>query len=230
MRPGRVAKPTEAELSGDGVIRSCAVTRIQRHKKGLLRFVQDPQGGWTADLAGRLPGRGVYVLPAAVNLRASLERRGVAQGEQEQRLAQVGSGLVARFLDGLGLARRAGCLRRGLRDVTEAVQGGGRPVVLLLAADTAVHTRQKMAQLIHRHALEDVWELLDREQFGLACGNNGPVAVLAVMDFRMGDRVRNDALRWRDFFQVAESPVVGELGVTRGRKRPSGVGDVAQGQ
>ncbi len=98
----------------------------------------------------------------------------------------------------------------------------------MLAADTAVHTRQKVAQLIHRHALEDVWELLDREQFGLACGNNGPVAVLAVMELKMGDRVRNDALRWRDFF--SESSLGGELGVTRGRRRPSGAGDVAQGQ
>ncbi|MEO5353679.1 MAG: DUF448 domain-containing protein [Magnetococcus sp. XQGC-1] len=229
MRPGKVADPADAGVVGESLIRSCAVTRMQRHKKGLLRFVQDPQGEWTADLAGRLPGRGVYVLPTPANLRAFFKRRGVAQGEWEQRLAHVGSGLVARFLDGLGLARRAGCLRRGLRDVTEAVQGGGRPV-LLLAADTAVHTRQKVAQLIHRHTLEDVWELLDRERFGLACGNNGPVAVLAVMDLKMGDRVRNDALRWRDFFQVTESPPSGELGVTRGRRTPSGAGDVAQGQ
>lgn len=184
-----------------------------------------------ADLAGRLPGRGVYVLPVPVHLRAFLKRRGVGPTEQEVHLALVGNGLSARFLEGLGLARRAGCLRRGLRDVSEAVQGGERPVVLL-ASDTAMNTRQKLAQLVHRYALEEVWELLDRERFGLACGNNGPVAVLAVTAFRMGDRVRHDALRWRDF-HVPESSGVGSgaHGVTGSRWRPPAeAGDAAQGQ
>ncbi|MEO5364447.1 MAG: DUF448 domain-containing protein [Magnetococcus sp. DMHC-8] len=175
------------------------MTRQHRPREELLRFVQDPQGCWVADLAGRLPGRGLYVLPDPVPMRALLKRRGMDPVGIDAALQQVGTALTVRFLDSLGLARRAGCLRRGLRDVVDAVQGGGRPVVLL-AADTAVHTRQKLAQLIHRHALEDVWELLDRERFGLACGNNGPVAVLAVTDERMANRVRNDALRWQAFF------------------------------
>lgn len=192
--PGEPLDPASA--SG---LRSCSITRLQRPKQGLLRFVPDPQGVWTADLAGRLPGKGVYAIPAPDTLRAFLKRRGVVPSDIDARLEQVGDALSARFLDGLGLARRAGCLRRGLRDVSEAVQSGGRPLVLL-AADTALNTRQKLDQLIRRYALEDVWEMLNRERFGLACGNNGPVAVLAVMDVRMGDRVRSDALRWRDFF------------------------------
>ncbi|MBF0460814.1 MAG: DUF448 domain-containing protein [Magnetococcales bacterium] len=216
MMPGKPdnSTPAEVEVQSDNGTRSCAVTRQHRPRPGLLRFVLDPQGRWMADLAGRLPGRGVSVLPSPVQVRSLLKRRGVGADEMEAILQQVGQGLTARFLDGLGLARRAGCLRRGLRDVSEAVQGGGRPV-LLLATDTAVHTRQKVIQLIHRYTLQDVWELLDREQFGLACGNNGPVAVLAVMDVRMGDRVRSDALRWRDFFH----PVDEKAGTSRSPQR-----------
>ncbi|MBF0160921.1 MAG: DUF448 domain-containing protein [Magnetococcales bacterium] len=202
MKSGKNAKrpaAPKAPPQEDGV-RSCAVTRQHRPKKALLRFVQDAQGGWTADLNGRLPGRGLYVVPTPANLRALAKRWGML-GEVEGLLQRVGSGLVARFLDGLGLARRSGSLRRGLRDVSEAVQGGERPI-LVLAADTAIHTRQKVAQLIHRYTLEDVWELLDREQLGLACGNNGPVAVLAVVELGMAERIRSDALRWRDFFSM----------------------------
>ncbi len=208
MMPEKPADPVTArtDRAGDSGTRSCSVTRQQRPRQDLLRFVSDPQGRWVADLAGRLPGRGVYVIPSPVPLRAFLKRRGVAPTEMDAMLQSVGRALSARFLDGLGLARRAGCLRRGLRDCSEAVAGGGRPV-LLLAADTADNTRQKLAQLIHRYTLEDVWELLDREQFGLACGNNGPVAVLAVMEVRMGDRVRHDARRWRDFFAPGDAPV-----------------------
>lgn len=193
------AWPGEPLDPGEGGLRSCSVTRMQRPKQGLLRFVPDPHGVWTPDLAGRLPGKGLYAIPAPETLRAFLKRRGLLPSEMEACLAQVGEALSARFLDGLGLARRAGCLRRGLRDVSEVVQGGARPIVLL-AADTALNTRQKLDQLIHRYALEDLWELLDRERLGSACGHNGPVAVLAVTDVRMADRVRNDALRWRDFF------------------------------
>lgn len=197
MDPAWPGEPLDA--SRESGLRSCVVTRLQRPKQGLLRFVADPQGEWRADLAGRLPGKGLYVVPAPANLRSVLKRRGTPPTEIETRLEQIGSALSARFLDGLGLARRAGCLRRGFRDLAEAVQSGGRPTVLL-AADTAANTRQKLAQLIHRHGLDDVWELLDRERFGLACGNNGPVAVLGVVDDRMSHRIRIDALRWRDFF------------------------------
>lgn len=187
--------------SAKGTLRSCAVTRIQRPREQLLRFVLNPAGQWTADLMGRLPGRGLYVIPSRVNVRALLKRRSVAPAEIDVILEHLAAALSGRFLDGVGLSRRAGCLCRGLRDVSETVQGGERPI-LLLAADTAVNTRQKLGQLVRRYALEDVWELLDREQLGLACGNNGPVAVLAVMGSGMGRRVQADALRLRDFFNA----------------------------
>lgn len=198
-------RDTAAPESGDdldiGTDRFCVITRARRPKERLLRMVLDPAGRWTVDVIGRLPGRGLYVIPNPVHVRTFLKKRHMTPAEIEATLLSLGEALSGRFLDGIGLARRAGCLRRGLRDVSDAIQGGQRPL-LLLAADTAVHTRKKMEQLMHRYALEEIWELLDRERLGLACGNNGPVAVLAVTNSGMGRRVRGDALRWRDFLSV----------------------------
>lgn len=184
-----------------GTGRFCVVTRTRWPKERLLRMVLDPSGRWTVDVTGRLPGRGLYVIPNSVHVRTFLKKRRMSPAEIEPLLLSLGEALSGRFLDGIGLARRAGCLRRGLRDVSDALQGGHRPL-LVLAADTAVHTRKKIEQLMHRYALEEIWELLDRERLGLACGNNGPVAVLAVTNSGMGRRVRGDAFRWREFLNV----------------------------
>jgi predicted RNA-binding protein YlxR (DUF448 family)/ribosomal protein L7Ae-like RNA K-turn-binding protein len=192
----------EAAEEEDRTLRQCAVTRTRQAKERLLRLVSDPQGQWTVDLSGRLPGRGVHVQSDPQIIRRFLQRRGGTTAV-EPLLEQTGQGLTGRVLDGLGLARRAASLRRGLRDVTEGVEAGERPLIVL-AADTAVHTRQKLSQLVHRHPGLEVWELLDRERLGLACGNNGPVAVLGVTEPRMAKRVRNDLLRWRDFFSSGQ--------------------------
>ncbi|MBF0116650.1 MAG: DUF448 domain-containing protein [Magnetococcales bacterium] len=191
------------EEEEETTLRQCAVTRTRQAKERLLRLVSNPQGQWTVDLAGRLPGRGVHVQPDPQSIRRFLQRRGGASVAVEPLLEQTGQGLTGRVLDGLGLARRAASLRRGLRDVTEGVESGERPLIVL-AADTAVHTRQKLDQLRHRFPALEVWELLDRERLGLACGNNGPVAVLGVTEPRMAKRVRHDLLRWRDFFSSGQ--------------------------
>ena len=183
----------------DRLQRRCVITRNLRPKEQLLRFVLDPNGCPVADLSGRLPGRGVYVLPSQGNIRTFLKRRGVKGAEAEEMLLTVGMAISRRFLQGLGLARRAGCLLRGFRDVAETVQSGQEPL-LLLASDTAANTREKLERLIRKHGVEEPWELLDRARFGAACGNNGPLAILAVTRCGMIHRVRTDALRWRDFF------------------------------
>ncbi|WP_130473064.1 DUF448 domain-containing protein [Candidatus Magnetaquicoccus inordinatus] len=203
MGPGRCVKGGGAKGDGvtdaeEGVFRQCAVTRTRRRKEHLLRLVSDPQGQWTVDLPGRLPGRGVHVLPDPQVVRRFLQRRGGAMVAVDPLLEQVGKALTSRILDGIGLARRAGCLQRGLRDVSEGVAAGAKPLILL-AADTAQHTRQKLQQLLHRHAALEMWELLDRERFGNACGSSGPVAVLGVTELRMAERLRHDLLRWREF-------------------------------
>jgi predicted RNA-binding protein YlxR (DUF448 family) len=42
-------------------IRQCVGCRTRSEKKSLVRFVRHPEGGWQADPAARLVGRGAYL-------------------------------------------------------------------------------------------------------------------------------------------------------------------------
>ena len=69
----------------DGPLRRCLATRAVRPKSALLRFVVGPDGTLVPDLAGRLPGRGLWITPerdivasaAAKNLFAKAARERV---------------------------------------------------------------------------------------------------------------------------------------------------------
>lgn len=184
------------------------MSRVRFPQAHLLRFVKSPDGLLVEDISGKLPGHGLYVLPTVGNINRLMKRSGIV-GETEAVVGRCGLSLSRRFLDGLGLARRAGVVRRGVREVDALLQAGHRPF-LVLAADTAVHTRQKLSGVLRRCALEkmvelEMVELLDRESLGVACGWSA-AAVLAVDDPGLGHRLRVDAFRWRAFHQ---SPEVG---------------------
>lgn len=196
-RPERVVSPDDEAKTE----RLCVVSRVHLPQKELLRFVPGPLGHWVEDLSGRLPGRGVYVVPSARNIRMLFKRQrgGGAEGVDEV-LARLGPALTRRCLEGLGLARRSGALQRGVREVAELMQQGRRPL-LLLATDTATHTREELEKITRKYALPAVLELLDRQRFGMIWGG-GDVAVLAVTDRSMANRVRVDVKRWQTFFAV----------------------------
>ncbi|MBF0143875.1 MAG: DUF448 domain-containing protein [Magnetococcales bacterium] len=205
----------EGDPGAEVGVRSCFISRTRHPREVLLRFVVDPFGNLVEDLSGRLPGRGIYVVPDRGTLQALAKRKdalrrffpgGVAVPPMELLLPRLEVGFSRRLMDGIGLARRSGNLRTGLRGAEESLEGGEGPL-LLLAADTAAHTREKFARLLARwaregHEGESLEGLLDRERFGLACGK-GPVAVLAVLGRKMVLRVRSDAWRWRTLFEVA---------------------------
>ena len=53
----------------DGPERRCIVTRATGPKEGLIRFVLGPDDEVVPDLAGKLPGRGIWVAPTPRPLR-----------------------------------------------------------------------------------------------------------------------------------------------------------------
>ena len=64
------ARKARKGMAGDGGgapsdpgMRRCIVTRTKKLREEMLRFVVDPDGRVTPDVAMRLPGRGVWVLP-----------------------------------------------------------------------------------------------------------------------------------------------------------------------
>jgi predicted RNA-binding protein YlxR (DUF448 family) len=96
----------------------------------MIRFVVGPDSRVVPDLAGRLPGRGLWVAAD----RASVEtaaKKGLFSRSARTALkaspdlaAQVEVLLLRRLLDGLGLARRAGDLVTGFEKVVSTVSEG----------------------------------------------------------------------------------------------------------
>ncbi|MCA6227686.1 MAG: RNA-binding protein [Phenylobacterium sp.] len=120
-----------------------------RPRETMIRFVAGPDGWVTPDLAGRLPGRGLWV----ASDRSSVEtaaRRGLFSRAARATLRadpdladQVERLLLRRLLDGLGLARRAGELVFGFEKVLAALSGG-RAAWLIEALDGSADGRRKI--------------------------------------------------------------------------------------
>ncbi|MBF0427661.1 MAG: DUF448 domain-containing protein [Magnetococcales bacterium] len=191
----------QAEPSRDGHIhgdevpwRRCAITRNRRPKEQLLRFVVDPQGRLTEDLAGRLPGRGIYVIPDQKRVTALLARHKISGEEAETLLARLKLSLEKRLMDGVGLARRAKSCQVGLREVEELLKRGQRP--LLLLATDAGSIQEKLAHVIKDMEDIEVLKILDRAHLSsLWAGRE--VTLAAITNPGVGQRIRMDAARWR---------------------------------
>src|SRR4051812_13786313 len=57
-------EPREEDPARDGPLRRCVATRAVKPKSELLRFVVGPGDVLVPDVAGRLPGRGLWITPA----------------------------------------------------------------------------------------------------------------------------------------------------------------------
>jgi len=149
------ASPADPEQDADreqGPQRRCLVTRAVRPKAELVRFVISPEGEVTPDLAGRLPGRGLWVgaerglVETAVKKHLFAKAAGTdarAPADLADRVAWL---LRQRALERLGLARRAGAAIAG-HDKVEALLRAGRAGLLLAAADGSADGRRRLAAL-----------------------------------------------------------------------------------
>lgn len=184
----------------DDPVRSCFVTRRRCAREELVRFVVDPGGEVRPDVAGRLPGRGMWlsaerdVVDKAVgrNLFARAARRPVrvdpGLADEVERL------LAARVLDGLGLARRAGELVGGYEKVRAAL-AGRRVAVLVEAQDAAADGRRKLRSLAPD---APVIAAFGRSELGRALGRDEVVHV-AVAPGTLAQRLVTDARRLDGF-------------------------------
>ena len=132
--------------------RRCIVSGEVSETGALVRFVVDPEGTVVPDVAGDLPGRGMWlssrreVLDTArtkgLFARAARMRVSVDEG-----LADLTERLLARrSLDTLGLARRAGRAVVGFQKV-RALLGSGEAAVLIAARDAATDGKAKLRRV-----------------------------------------------------------------------------------
>lgn len=173
--------------------RSCIVTREAKAKEGLIRFVVSPKGELVADLAGKLPGRGIYVSCSKLLMAEAIAKKLFSRAAQEQVsipegfLEKTELQLRQRVADALSLARKAGQVLTGFEKVEEALHSG-QVAALVHASDAGDDGVKKLKtedipvfQLLPREMLSQV---LGRENAVHVAVTHGPAAELFIESAR----------------------------------------------
>jgi len=171
-RPDAPAAEEAAEA-----MRRCLATDETRPRGSMIRFVLSPDGTVVPDVAGRLPGRGMWLSPnrdhintaAKKNLFARSARRSVSVSAD---LADEVEALLAkRCVETLSLARRAGQAVAGFEKV-KGWLAGGRAVLVLCATDGAPGSVGKTRALA---GSVPVLSVLSAAEIGRAFGRDAAV-------------------------------------------------------
>jgi predicted RNA-binding protein YlxR (DUF448 family) len=188
-----------------GPERRCLVSGAVRPKTELVRFVVAPDGRVVPDVAGKLPGRGLWLTAGRDIVAAAVTKRVFARAARQpvivdDDLADRVEGVLAeRCRDQIGLARRAGQAVMGFAKV-EAALRAGKAAVLLAAADGAADGRMKLRSLapelplVEQLSGAELGAAFGREQVVHAALAPGRVAQAFIADaarlagFRRGER------------------------------------------
>lgn len=188
-RGGRVKDRDEPE-------RRCIVTRDSGPKAGLVRFVVGPEGEVVPDLAGKLPGRGFYVSATRAALDKAAQKGHFALAARAPVRApadladRIESGLAARLVELIALARKAGAAVAGL-EKTKAALVSGDAALLVQAADGSVRGR---AALRPPEGEETLVSCLSAHEMGLAFARDSVIHA-AVLTGGLAERIRDEARR-----------------------------------
>ena len=175
-------------------------------KVALVRFVAGPDGLVVPDVAGRLPGRGLWTRAERGIVATAVSKRLFARAARAQVTApsdlpdRVERLLAERCREHIGLARRAGQAVAGYEKVREAVKAG-RAALLLEAADGAAGGREKIVAL---GAGLPVVDVLRADELGLAFGREHVVHA-AVAAGAFVERLETDAGRLAGFRRAGEA-------------------------
>lgn len=148
----------DGDAPEDAPTRRCLVTGAIRPKAELLRFVVDPGGRIVPDLAGRLPGRGLWLSARRDIVQQAVTKRLFARAAKAPVAVEAGledrveALLVRRCAELLGLARRAGLALAGFVKVKAALARSDI-AVLVEAMDGAADGRMRLGALAPGAAL-----------------------------------------------------------------------------
>lgn len=173
-------RTTAQDEEGNGPLRTCIVSRVQKPPEELIRFVAGPDGALVPDLARRLPGRGVWVEATRAAVAEAVRRKAFARGlKQQVSVPPDLAGLVERLLakrlaEAVSIANKAGLLVAGFAKVEELIEAG-RAVVLIHAAEAAADGVAKLdrkfkALLGQEAALAAILRELGNADLSLAMG------------------------------------------------------------
>lgn len=179
-----------------GPERRCIATRESRPAAEMLRFVVGPDGAVVPDLAGKLPGRGIWVSAD----RRALEKA-VAKGlfaRAAKAPAAVPPDLVDRvevllvrsLVERVALARKAGAAMAGREKTLDGLRSG-KAALLLQAADGSP---REAAGLRPPAGEGSRITCLSAAELGMAFGRDRVIHA-AVLAGGLADRILAEALR-----------------------------------
>ncbi len=134
----------------DGPERKCIATGEVQPKSGLVRFVAGPDGAVVPDVAGKLPGRGLYVSSDRAALQRAADKGLFSRGFKQpvtvpQALPElVEQMLVRRLVDLISLARKSGDAVSGYEKVKDWL-GKEEARVLIQATDGSSRGKSKLS-------------------------------------------------------------------------------------
>jgi predicted RNA-binding protein YlxR (DUF448 family)/ribosomal protein L30E len=186
-------------LSSRHAERHCIATGKALPATAMVRFVRSPMGDVVPDIAGDLPGRGVWITAEKALVDKAVKKHAFARGLKPENgaglaVAEDLSGtvehlLAKRCLDLLGLARRSGALVAGMEKVAASARAG-KVSVLIAASDGAADGREKLKRLCPGIP---VVELFSSGELGLALGRENVIHAALTSDGfagRLMDEVR----------------------------------------
>lgn len=191
----------------DAPERRCIVSRETQPKAGLIRFVVGPDGAIVPDLAGRLPGRGLWVSADRALLERAVARGMFARAARapvrvpEDLVAQVEAMLARRVVDAIALARKAGQAVAGLEKVKAALVAG-EAVLLIQAADGSERGRAALRPPPGENSLVSC---LFAHELGLAFARDSVIHA-AVLAGGLAERIRDEARRLAGLREVGSRP------------------------
>lgn len=188
----------------EGPERRCIATGTSDGTERMIRFVLDPEGRLTPDLAARLPGRGVWLTAERALVEQAVKKRLFSRAFRqpveapEDLPARLEALAAARVIEAVGLARKAGLAATGFEKVRARLKRG-RVGALLEASDGAADGRAKLAGIVSAVAASGgaaapLVECLSGAELGLAFGRDS--VIHAVLDEGgAADRVVREARR-----------------------------------
>ena len=218
MSRGGTAKTREAPE------RRCIATGRTGPAAGLIRFVAAPDGSIAADLAGRLPGRGIWVSADRAALERAVAKNLFARAARARVSvppdlpARVEDALARRVIELVSLARKAGQAVAGFEQVKSRLADGSA-AVLIQAADGSERGKSKLRppEGGNTHIT-----CLTASEIGLAFGREHVIHA-ALMTGGLTTRVVEEAARLSGV-RGNSSPAMG--GPSGTRSGENGVGDV----
>ncbi|BBK33861.1 hypothetical protein EDC65_3697 [Stella humosa] len=203
--------PEGEDFPDKGPLRRCFVTYRTLPKEQMVRFVVGPDSSVVPDIAEKLPGRGLWLTASRDIVSRAVARRLFGKAAKAAVTVpadladRVEARLVARCLDLVGMARRAGRSVAGFEKVRSWL-GEGRVALIIEASDAGPHGVAKLGRQLGDCPVSRV---LTADELGQAFARDRIVHV-AISAGRLAKALKTDTDRLAGFRQSGSAgPVDG---------------------